>query len=79
MTTTPSFTVTTTQIRRGDSIQLSISFDYTDSAILMPKQAMLQSLVDPAILQWWNSLTVLQRSALTGLQVNLRISGPSPS
>ena len=79
MTMTQSSIVTTTQIRRGDSIQLSISFDYTGLDTLMPKRAMLQSLVDPAILQWWNSLTVLQRSALAGLQVSLKISGPSPS
>jgi hypothetical protein len=75
MTKTPNSTLTTTQIRHGGSIALSISCDFTDSGISMPQQVMLQSLIVPVITQWWNGLTHSQRSLLAARGLNLSISG----
>jgi hypothetical protein len=77
MTTTRSFTVTTTQIRRGANTVLSISYDYTGlgtSILVLPMQRTLQSLIDQAITQWWSGLTAFQKSAPSDRSLNLKIS-----
>lgn len=75
MTKIQSSTLTTTQIRHEGSIALSTSFDCTGTDTLtktfMPK---LQSLIDPAIAQWWNSLSRAQRSAVGAQKLSLKIS-----
>lgn len=56
-----------------------MSYDYTDLGSLMPAlQQKLQSLTDPVIEQWWNGLTVFQRSVLPDLKLSLSISVSSP-
>lgn len=78
MTKTPNSTVTTIQIRRAGSIALSMSYDCTDSGTSIPLLGILQLQIDQAIVQWWNSLTNFQRSALGELRMNLKISGNCP-
>ena len=75
MTTTPNSIVTTIRIRQGASTALSISYDFTALATLIPNMSMLQSLIDQAITQWWSGLTNSQKSGPLGRGVNLRISG----
>jgi hypothetical protein len=75
MTTTQNSTVTTIQIRRAGKLPLSISYAFTDSdSWILPRTDLLQSLIDPAIKQWWDSLTASQKSALPVQEVNLSIS-----
>lgn len=67
--------VTTTQIRRADKVQLSISYDYTGLVNSTPPAPQkLQSLIDLAIRQWWDGLTNLQRSGPSARPLSLRIS-----
>jgi hypothetical protein len=80
MTTTPSFTVTTTLIPRGDNPRLLISYDFTALEGLTQAPArILQSLIDQAIAQWWSGLTRFQRSALAAQPVSSKTSEPLPS
>lgn len=74
MTQIPSSTVTTIQIRHGVNIQLSISYDCISSGISIPQAPKLRSLVDQAILQWWNSLTNDQRFGASVSPLSLTIS-----
>lgn len=75
MTTTPSSTLTTIQIRRGANTALSISYDYTAlESSTLPFQRQLQSQIDQAIRQWWDSLTNFQKSGPLGLGLSLKIS-----
>jgi len=74
MTTIQNSTATTTQIRRGASTALSISFDCTSLDTSIQQQARLQLLIDQAIEQWWNGLTSFQRSAHSVRGLNLQIS-----
>ena len=75
MTTIPSSIVTTTQIWRGDNIQLSMSYDYTGlGTSILPSREKLQSLIDQAIGQWWSSLTNSQKFGEGARPMSLRIS-----
>jgi hypothetical protein len=75
MTTTPSSTPTTIQIRRAGSIQLLISYDYTAlENLTLPFLLKLQSSIDQAIEQWWNGLSSSQKSGPLGRGLNLKIS-----
>lgn len=74
MTTTQSSIHTTTVIRRGASIQLSISYDFTGLDISMPMPEKFKSQIDQAIVQWWNGLTSFQRSAASARPLSLKIS-----
>ncbi len=79
MTTTLNSIVTTIQIRRGAKLPLSISYDYTGLGIwTMPQAKLLQSLIDPAIKQWWDSLTSSQKSVLPEQAMSLKISVSCP-
>lgn len=75
MTTTQSSTVITTQIRHEGNTALLTSYDYTSTDPLtrtyLPK---LQSLIAPAIEQWWNLLSRSQRSVLIAQKLSLKIS-----
>lgn len=74
MTQTQNSTATTTRIRRGDKIALSISYDFIALGISMPMPELLRSQVDQAILQWWNSLKASERSEPLGRELNLTLS-----
>jgi hypothetical protein len=74
MTTTLNSIATTIQIRRGANIVLSISYDYTNLDTSMQEPAKLQSLIDQATVQWWDSLTSFQKSVHHARGLNLRIS-----
>ena len=75
MTTTPSSIVTTTQIRHGGKTALSISYESTDSVILIKTCApALRSQIDQAILQWWNLLSPAQRSMHSEWGLNFKIT-----
>jgi hypothetical protein len=77
--TTSKSTATTIRIRHGGRTALSISYDFTDLVTsTMPAQALFQSLIDPVIRQWWDSLTHSQRSALGERGLSLRISAHYP-
>lgn len=69
--------LTMTLIRRAGRTALGISYDFTSSGISTQDTKKLQSLIDPAVLQWWNGLTSFQRSALPDLQLSLKISASS--
>lgn len=75
MTTDLNSIATTTLIRRGGSIALSISYDFTDLDISILQQATLRSLISPAITQWWHGLTSSQRSVQAERNLNFKISG----
>jgi hypothetical protein len=74
MTTIPALLRTTTQIRRGERIQLSISYDFTCLGTEIAAVKNFQSLIDQAITQWWNSLTPVQRSGALARPMSLLIS-----
>lgn len=74
MTTTQSCTPTMTQIRRVGKPPLSIWYDFTVSGTwILPRADLLRSLIDPAIRQWWDSLTNAQKSALPAQPLSLKI------
>ncbi len=74
MTTTRQSPVTTIQIRRGVRTALSISYDYTSLEATIPDSRKLQSLIDQATKQWWDSLTHFQRFGPNARPLSLKIS-----
>ncbi len=79
MTTTRSSIRTTIVIRRGAKLPLSISYDYTGlGPLTLPQTKLLQSLIDPAIKQWWDTLTSSQKSGLPEQAMSLKISVSCP-
>ena len=74
MTTTQNYIHTTIQIRRGANIVLSISYDYTNLDNSMQEPEKLQSLIDQATVQWWDSLTSFQKSVYLARGLSLKIS-----
>lgn len=78
MTTTKSSTVITIQTLREGSTALSISYDYTDTDHLTRTHLQtLQSLIAPAIEQWWHSLSRSQKSVLGAHKLSLKILATS--
>lgn len=76
MTTIPNYTATMTPIRLGGRATLSISFDFTDLGTLTPASIQaLRSQIGQVILQWWDSLTAMQKSVLSAPGLSLSISG----
>jgi hypothetical protein len=65
---------TTTLIRRAGSTALGTWYDFTDSGISTQEQKKLQSLLDQAILQWWNGLPSYQKSGPSAYNLNFKIS-----
>ena len=65
---------TTILARRADKIALGTSYDFIalGTSTKMPEK--LRSLIDQAILQWWNGLTPSTRSEPLGRELNLKIS-----
>lgn len=77
MTQIRSFTAITTLTPRAGSPRLSTSYDFTGLGISTPRLKELQSQIDQAIAQWWNSLSRFQRSALVAPLQSSRTLEPS--
>ncbi len=78
MTTTQNCIRTTILIPPVGNKTPSTSYDYTSSDHWMPGRLGLESRIDLAIGQWWNSLTASQKSAVCAPKASLKISESYP-